>query len=60
MVTFTIPKKLVGKDDLVVVPKKEFDALVARADNPVREADVLRWSREAKQLRRGGKLAKFV
>ena len=60
MTTITIPKKLAGKDDLVVLPKKEFDALVARAEAKVTEDDVLRWSREAKKLRRADKLPRLV
>lgn len=60
MQTITIPKKLTGKDDLVVIPKRELDALIARAGESVTEKDVLRWSREAKKLRRAGKLAKLT
>jgi len=57
METITIPKKLAGKGDLVVIPKRELDALVARAGDSVTEQDVLRWSREASKLRRTGKLS---
>ena len=60
METITIPKKLAGKGDLVVIKKKELDALVARAGDPVTEQDVLRWSREAKKLHRAGKLLKLA
>ena len=61
MATITIPKKLAGRDDLVVIPKKEFDDLIARAEkNAVGEQDILRWSREAKQLHRAGKLPKLT
>lgn len=60
MQTITIPKKLTGRDDLVVIPKKELDELLARAGKPVSEKDVLRWSREAKKLRRAGKLSKLA
>ena len=60
METITIPKKLAGKGDLVVIPKRELDALVARAGDPVTEHDVLRWSREASKLRRAGKLSKLA
>ena len=59
MATLTIPKKLAGEDDLVVIPKKEFDALIARVGDSVGEQDVLRWSREAKKLRSAGKLIKL-
>ena len=60
MARITIPKALAGSDDLVVVPKKEFDDLVARAESAVNEQDVLKWSREAKALHRAGKLPKLV
>lgn len=60
MATITIPRKLAPKDDLVVIPKKELDALIARAKNSVTERDVLRWSRDAKKLHRVGKLTKLT
>jgi len=60
MAIITIPKKLTGKVDLVVIPKKELDELIARAGDPVSEQDVLRWSREAKKLRRAGALSKLA
>jgi hypothetical protein len=60
MARITIPKKLAGSDDLVIVPKKEFDDLLARAENAVGEQDVLRWSQEAKVLHRAGKLPKLT
>ncbi len=59
MQTITIPKKLTGRDDLVVIPKKELDELIARAGKPVAQEDVLRWSREARKLRRAGRLPKL-
>jgi len=59
MARITIPKALAGSDDLVIVPKKEFEDLVARAENAVGEQDVLSWSREAKELHRAGKLPKL-
>jgi hypothetical protein len=54
--TITIPKKLAPKDDLVVIPKKELDALIERADRVVTENDILRWAREARRLGKAGKL----
>lgn len=60
MITITIPRKFVGKNDLVVIPRKELEALIARAGNSVTARDVLRWSRDAKKLRRIGKLAKLA
>ena len=60
MARMTIPKKLAGSDDLVIVPKKEFDDLLARAENAIEEQDILRWSAEAKELHRTGKLPKLA
>ena len=59
MVVITIPKKLANKGDLVVIPKKELEALIERAGEEVTERDVLRWSKEAKRLHRAGKLRKL-
>ncbi len=56
MVTIIIPKQMSQKGDLVVIPKKDLDALIERAEASVGEKDILRWSREAKQLKRAGKL----
>lgn len=60
MESITIPKKLAGKGDLVVIPKRELDALVMRAGDSVTPRDVLRWSREARKLRRANKLSKLA
>jgi hypothetical protein len=60
MARIIIPKTLAGSDDLVIIPKKEFDDLSARAESVVGEQEVLRWSREAKQLHRAGKLPKLT
>ena len=55
----TIPKAITGKEDLVIIPKKELDKLIARARGAVTEKDVLRWSRKARAMRRAGKLSKL-
>ena len=60
MATITISRKLAPKDDLVIIPKKEFDALVVRARYAVTEQDVLQWSRDAKKMHRAGKLTKLA
>jgi len=60
MTTITIPRKFANKGDLVVIPKKELDALIARAGDKVTEGDILRWSRDARKMRRTGKLAKLA
>jgi len=54
--TILIPKNLAGKDDLVVIPKKQLDELIERADRVVTENDILRWAREARRLGKAGKL----
>lgn len=59
-VTITIPKELAGGDDLVVIRKKELDDLITRAGDSVSAADVLTWSRDARRLRREGKLPKLA
>jgi hypothetical protein len=58
--TITIPKKLAGSDDLVVIPKRKLDALLARVDDRVTTEDVLDWSREARRLHRSGRLPKLA
>ena len=60
LITITIPKKLAGSDDLVVIPKKTLDALLARVDDRVTAEDMLDWSRDAKRLHRSGKLPKLA
>ena len=60
LVTITIPKDFADEDELVVLPKKQFDALVARAEDTVTEEDVLEWSRDAKRLYAEGKLPELV
>jgi len=56
MVTITIPKKLSKVGELVLISKKELEALIARACEAVGEKDVLKWSREARAMKRNGKL----
>lgn len=48
---------MIKNDDLVVLPRKEYEHLVAR-DKEVtsREKKVLQLSREVKQLKKNGKL----
>jgi hypothetical protein len=60
MGTIIIPKTLAAGDDLVVVPKRQLDALIADATDKVLEKDILKWSREAKRRHRAGKLPKFT
>ncbi|MCR4328050.1 MAG: hypothetical protein NUV53_00855 [Patescibacteria group bacterium] len=58
MATVTIPKQITKGEELVVLTRKEYEKFL---DATVREkevsaADMLRWSREAKQLKKQGKL----
>lgn len=50
---FTIPKTITGREELVVLPRRIFDALIV---DRRREADILRWSREAKILKKKNEL----
>jgi len=51
--TLTIPKTLMGQGELVILPRRALEELLAGRE---READVLRWSREAKKLKKAAKL----
>lgn len=60
MATLTIPKKVTKGEDLVIIPRREYEKFLALADGKigqrVGQSDLLRWSKEAKKLRRAGKL----
>lgn len=56
MVTITIPKTLRNAGDLVLISKKELQALILRANEAVGEKEILRLSREARTMKRAGKL----
>ena len=47
---------MLREKEMVVLPKREFLSLVERAEGAVNEKDILRWSREARSLKRVGKL----
>ena len=62
MTTITIPKKISGKDNLIAIPRKEYelllDALEAlREKKQPTEKDILYWSKEARRLKKEGKLS---
>ena len=66
MPTITIPKHFSKNEDLVAIPRKEYDRLFARAKNglapkekEMTDEDLLALSREAKQLHKAGKLPLF-
>ncbi len=52
MATNTISKSTSNRSNFAVVSKKVTVVATARVSKPVKENDVLRWSREAKKLRR--------
>ncbi|MBU3926074.1 hypothetical protein KJ763_02815 [Patescibacteria group bacterium] len=59
MATITIPKNLIKNDDLVVIPRKEYEEFLEikkEERGRVTEKDVLRWSREAQKLKKADKL----
>lgn len=60
MATTTISKKVTKGEELVVISRREYEKFLSLAlvegGVEVAETDVLRWSREAKRLRRAGKL----
>ena len=57
MTTITIPKKITYGAELVAIPRKEYERfLKIEKGEKVTESDVLRWSREAKKLKKAGKL----
>lgn len=51
----TIPKRITGSEELVILPKKELEKILSRASD-VREEDILRWSSEAKRWKKTGQL----
>lgn len=51
----TIPKSITGSEELVVLPLKEFERLLSE-NTKMSENDVLKWSREAKKIKKAGKL----
>jgi hypothetical protein len=54
--TIKLSKEMLREGEVVIVPKREFISLIARAEGAVSEKDILRWSREARVLKRAGKL----
>ena len=60
MSSIIIPKGLAAGDDLVVVPKRQLDALIAGAVDKIMEQEILRWSRDAKRRHRAGKLPELT
>ena len=62
MTTITIPKKISGKDNLIEIPRKEYELLldtlkILKERKQSTEKDILYWSKEAKRLKKEGKLS---
>jgi len=53
----TIPKELLKEGELIIIPRKKYEQLLE--GQKITEEDVLRWTREARRLKRIGKLAKL-
>ena len=61
MTTITIPQKINKNRDLIVIPRKEYEILldafkILKEKKQVTAEDILRWSKEAKKLKRAGRL----
>lgn len=58
MSTIAIPKTITKGEELVIIPRREYDRFLAiiSGNEEIKGDDVLRWSREAKRLKRAGKL----
>jgi len=54
---FTIPKELVKEGELIVIPRKKYEKLLE--GQKITEEDVLRWAKEAKMLKKIGRLPKL-
>lgn len=53
----TIPKELAKEGELILIPRKKYRELLER--QKVTEEDVLRWTKEARILKKIGKLPKL-
>lgn len=60
MNTLTISRKLTGGNELVVMPRLEYERFLRFITDKQKSpavADIRRWSREAKKLKRAGELS---
>jgi len=53
----TIPKELIKEGELIVIPRKKYEQLLE--GQKITEEDVLRWAREARRLKKVGRLPKL-
>lgn len=52
----TIPRTITGDEELVVLPKRKFEEILEKASRELDANDILRWSREAKSLKKANRL----
>ncbi|HEY4480654.1 MAG: hypothetical protein UV53_C0016G0013 [Candidatus Azambacteria bacterium GW2011_GWE1_42_9] len=52
----TIPKSITRMGDLVILSRKEFEKLLDKKDEELKEKELLRLSQEAKNLKKDNKL----
>lgn len=62
MVTITISPKTAKNKDLIAISRKEYEILlgafkILKEKSRITSDDVLRWSKEAKKMKKGGKLS---
>ena len=50
----TIPREMTGDEELVILPRRDLEKILK--ERSLTESDVLRWSKEAKKLKKQGKL----
>ncbi|MBU0999205.1 hypothetical protein KKG24_02760 [Patescibacteria group bacterium] len=53
----TIPKDLIKEKELVLIPRRKYEKLLE--NQKITEEDILRWTKEAKTLKKIGKLPKL-
>ncbi|MBU1988804.1 MAG: hypothetical protein KKD94_04985 [Nanoarchaeota archaeon] len=53
----TIPKDLIKERELVLIPRRKYEKLLE--NQKITEEDILRWTKEAKTLKKIGKLPKL-
>lgn len=57
MTTITIPRKMTKGEELVVIPRREYEKFLAIVQkDAVNEDDILRLAKEARRMKKAGKL----
>jgi hypothetical protein len=56
MAVITLPKKLINKKDLVIIPKKEYEKLLKAFKILKNQETILNLAKEARRLKKKGKL----